>query len=173
MKYLMKSGVLYEEPQNIARAKIHNAMLGPVKEILQSGEPVLKTDIRCPKTGTSGDVRRKEYLLLDEQDHVVAEAHPDYAPGNDPTVSGWPICRMPMVDHAQVTIEGSPYLLTMHNSQNYTMSDTNGSEILRIMHQGLSGGWAVDDTHGFPPAEICGLFTFCRYIERENEFLTV
>lgn len=61
----------------------------------------------------------------------------------------------------------------MHNSQNYSLINNANSEVLRIMHKGISGGWIVEDTCGFLPEIICGIFIFCRYIEQENEFLIV
>ena len=33
---------------------------------------------------------------------VLMYTNPDYAEGNDPTVVGWPLCRMPRVDHAKL-----------------------------------------------------------------------
>lgn len=65
------------------------------------------------------------------------------------------------------------YVLTMHNSQNYSLMDTNDLEVLCIMHKGIAGGWMVESNCGFAPEIICGIFTFCRYIEQENEFLIV
>ena len=61
----------------------------------------------------------------------------------------------------------------MHNSQNYSLINAHNSEVLRIMHKGIAGGWAVEDICGFVPEIICGIFIFCRYIEQENEFLIV
>ena len=70
-------------------------------------------------------------------------------------------------------VNGEEYLLTMHNSQNYSLINAHNSEVLRIMHKGIAGGWAVEDICGFVPEIICGIFIFCRYIEQENEFLIV
>ena len=70
-------------------------------------------------------------------------------------------------------IQNQHFLLTMNNSQNYSLWDDQHTEILRIMHKGLSGGWRIEDNHGFAFEVICGLFSFCRYIEQENEFLIV
>ena len=70
-------------------------------------------------------------------------------------------------------IEEQEYDLTMHNAQNYSMKDQAGYVILQIMHRGLMGGWLLHDDHGFAPEVLCGIFTFCIYIEQENEFLVV
>ena len=174
MRYTVKSGVLYEEQSCQTLAKIKSSLTGPVKKIFRnSDEPVLKTDIRHLNTEKydSGDVRCREYILINREDEMIAAARPGYAEGNDPAVTGWPICRMPKVDHAQITIKGEIYYLTMHNSQNYALKDSKGHEILRIMHKGITGGWSVEDDQGFTPEILWGLFIFCRYIQQENEFL--
>lgn len=176
MRYTIKAGVLYGEQPQQALAKIKSTFMGPVKKILrEKDETVLKTDIRCKDIELEhrGDVRRREYILVNCLNEIIASAHPGYADGDDPAVVGWPVCRLPKVDHAKLMIEEDDYLLTMHNSQNYALRDAGGYEILRIMHKGLSGGWSLEDDHGFAPEILCGLFTFCRYIEKENEFLIV
>ncbi|MBQ4552448.1 MAG: hypothetical protein IJA59_05820 [Clostridia bacterium] len=70
-------------------------------------------------------------------------------------------------------MNGEEYLLTMHNSQNYSLTNNGNSEVLCIKHKGIAGGWTVEDICGFAPEIICGIFIFCRYIEQENEFLIV
>lgn len=122
---------------------------------------------------SSGDVRNREYILTGSKSQLMGSARPGYAGGDDPDVVGWPICRMPRVDHAHVSIGVTEYVLTMHNSQNYSLVDTNDSEVLRIMHKRIVGGWIVESNCDFAPDIICGIFTFCRYIEQENEFLIV
>lgn len=176
MKYTMNAGVLYREPSPCPLAKIKSNFLGPTKKIyLQDDAPALKTDI-CNLNDTDkqlGDVRNRLYILIDRENRRIIEAHPGYAEGEDPNVIGWPICRLPRVDHAQICFRGTMYTLTMHNSQNYSLRDEKGYEILRIMHRGICGGWIFEDDHGFAPEILCGLFVFCRYIEQENEFLVV
>ena len=175
MQYTIKSGVLYNETQT-ALAKIESALLGPQRKIFSiTNETLLTADIRYldDSKAISGDVRNREYILTDTKNQLIGSAHPGYAEGDDPNVVGWPICRMPRVDHAHVSVGETEYVLTMHNSQNYSLMDTNDSEVLRIMHKGIAGGWMVESNCGFAPEMICGIFTFCRYIEQENEFLIV
>jgi len=119
------------------------------------------------------DVRNREYILTDNGNQLICSARPGYADGDDPNVVGWPICRMPRVDHANIVVNSEEYFLTMHNSQNYSLINAHNSEVLRIMHKGIAGGWAVEDHSGFTPENICGIFIFCRYIEQENELLIV
>ena len=175
MQYTIKSGVLYNEAQT-ALAKIKSALLGPQRKIFSiTNETLLTADIRYldESKASSGDVRNREYILTDTKNQLIGSAHPGYAEGDDPNVVGWPICRMPRVDHADLVMNGKEFLLTMHNSQNYSLMDTNDLEVLCIMHKGIAGGWMVESNCGFAPEIICGIFTFCRYIEQENEFLIV
>ena len=176
MQYTIKAGVLYKNDSQFALTKIKSALLGPQRKIYSiAGEQLLTADICYPdksKVG-SGDVRNREYILTDMKNQLIASARPGYADGDDPDVVGCPICRMPRIDHAEIVMNGKEYLLTMHNSQNYSLMSNGNSEILRIMHRGIAGGWTVEDCYGFAPEMICGIFTFCRYIEQENEFLIV
>lgn len=175
MQYTIKSGVLYNETQT-ALAKIKSALLGPQRKIFSiTNETLLTADIRYldESKASSGDVRNREYILTGSENRLLGSARPGYADGDDPDVVGWPIYRMPRVDHANIVVNGEEFLLTMHNSQNYSLINTHNSEVLRIMHKGIAGGWAVEDIYGFVPEIICGIFTFCRYIEQENEFLIV
>ena len=176
MKYTIKAGVLYKNESQLALARIKSALLGPQRNIFSiEGKLLLTADVRYldESKASSGDVRNREYLLTDNENQLVGSARPGYADGDNPDVVGWPICRMPRVDHANVSIDEKKYILTMHNSQNYFLVDTNDSEALHIMHKGISGGWMVESNCGFTPEIICGIFIFCRYIEQENEFLIV
>lgn len=175
MQYTIKSGVLYNETQT-ALAKIKSALLGPQRKIFSiTNETLLTADIRYldESKASSGDVRNREYILTNTKNQLIGSAHPGYAEGDDPNVVGWPICRMPRVDHADLVMNGKEFLLTMHNSQNYSLMDIGSSEVLRIMHKGIAGGWSVEDCYGFAPEILCSIFIFCRYIEQENEFLIV
>ena len=175
MQYTIKSGVLYNEAQT-ALAKIKSALPGPQRKIFSiTNETLLTADIRYldESKASSGDVRNREYILTGSENRLLGSARPGYADGDDTDVVGWPICRVPRVDHAHVSVGETEYVLTRHNSQNYSLMDTNDSEVLCIMHKGIAGGWMVESNCGFAPEIICGIFTFCRYIEQENEFLIV
>ena len=175
MRYTIKSGVLYNESQT-ALATIKSVLLGPQRKIISmTNETLLTTDIRFldELKVSSGDVRNREYILTDSESRLLGSARPGYADEDDPNVAGWPICRMPRVDHANVSIGAETYVLTMNNSQNYSLTDINHLEVIRIMHKGINGGWMVESNCEFAPEIICAIFTFCRYIEQENEFLIV
>lgn len=176
MRYTMKSGVLFSDHPYQKVARIKGEIIGNEKRIFRCDEqPILTTAISYidEQKKHSGDVRDKKYIMQNCRDEIVASANPYYAPEDDPSVMGWPICRAPRVDHARIVIGDAEYLLTMHNSQNYSLRDSQSSEILRVLHRGLPGGWILEDEHGFAPEILCGLFAFCRYIEQENEFIVV
>lgn len=42
-----------------------------------------------------------------------------------------------------------------------------------IVHRGVTGGWDIDAPAAMSAGLVCGLYVFSRYLERENEFLTV
>jgi len=174
MNYTMKSGILYTGQTILFRLK--GAFCGPERSILRpDGTLALLTQIRNldPPEGKSGHVRCREYLVSDSEGNTCALAKPDYADGSDPDINGWPLYGIPRVDHARFFYQNSEYLLKMQNSQNYFLSDPSGSPIVQILHKGLAGGWNIETTSQIPPEMICAIFVFCRYIERENEFLVV
>lgn len=176
MQYTIKAGVLYKNEPQRALARIKSSLIGPQRKIFSVADELLLTaDIRNLDKAEEGfsDVINREYILTDNGRQIICSARPEYADGDDPNIEGWPICRMPRVDHASIVVNGEEYLLTMHNSQNYSLKDTNHTEVVRIMHKGIAGGWAVEDICDFAPEFICGIFIFCRYIEQENEFLIV
>ena len=74
---------------------------------------------------------------------------------------------------AKVVIGGGEYTLCMENEQNYIVLDDSNTEVIRIVHKGITGGWKIENGRDFSPEVLCGVFIFCRYIEQENEFLMV
>lgn len=172
MQYMIKSGVLYNETQT-ALLKIKRALPGPQRKIYSiAGALLLTVDVRYlnESKASIGDVRSREYILTDGERRLIGSARPGYADGDNPDVAGWPLYRMPKVDHAHLSVCETEYVLIMHNSQNYSLVDINDSEVLRITHKGIAGGWMVESNDDFAPEIICGIFIFCRYIEQENEF---
>jgi len=176
MQYMMKSGNLYKDKDMTILAKTKSVLVGPIKKIYNSaGNLILEVNIRYldEAKAHTGDVRNREYTLTDYKGNLIASAFPEYADGDDPNVVGWPICRMPKVDHANINVSGNEYTLTMNNSKKYTMKNRNNVVVLSILHNGIMGGWLLEDSHGFAPEILCGIFTFCRYMEQENELLVI
>lgn len=176
MRYVIKSGIVFlpEEERTLAHIK---SMRGRAAKTicLADNEMQYQTDINVMDAPPekSGDVRYRVYTLKKDSGEVLMEAHPGYAREDDPDMVGWPICRAPKVDHAEVWIAGNRYTLVMHNSQNYTLQDESGASVLQMMHRGIAGGWVINTTELFPVPVFCGVFLFCRYIEQENEFIVV
>lgn len=173
-KYLMLSGVLSRVDTNEELAKISNIVLGPEKRIrLAKTKTEYRTEtIRDKKTFDATTLKGLEYRLLDCSGNPVIRAFPHYAPEDDPSIKGWPLNRLPRINTLQFEMNGH-YVLTMLNSSNYSLCREDGSEVMRIIHRGLIGGWNIEEWSDFSPEIICGLFVFCRYLEHENEFETV
>lgn len=174
MKYMMKAGVLYQQDRVAARIK--SSLSGPSKKVLSAdGRLLLQTDI-CSIDAPlerQGDVRFRTYTMTVGQNEPFAAAKPNYAEGDDPMTIGWPVCRLPKVNNAEVQINGRTYCLTMQNSQSYLLMESPQKVAIQILHRGLIGGWDIEAAEDFGPELICGIFIFCRYIEQENEFLIV
>lgn len=174
MEYIMKSGNLFLN--SVLLACIKRTPVGLGKKILDAGgRVVLYTeilDLEAP-AGERGNVHYRQYVMLDGNGEECAAARPGYAQGEDPSVAGWPLCRMPRADHAWLSIGGNGYLLAMKDSQEYSLSGKDGEILVRVAHRGLCGGWAIEAASVFRPEMVCGIFIFCRYIEQENEFLVV
>lgn len=174
MKYIMRAGALYN--QNDMLAQIKGVLVGPEKRIFSAdGTLLLQTNIRNlnDPMSKSGNVRFRQYVLTDIEGTECAVAKPDYAKDDDPEAVGWPVCRMPKVDHAQIQMRDNTYFLTMRNDQNYLLENAIGENVVQIFHRGLMGGWDIEANDDFSPEIICGIFVFCKYMEQENEFLVV
>ena len=174
MTYIMRAGTLYFN--DIVSARIKGTFIGSEKKIYSANDSILMyTDIANLELppNKAGNVRYRQYILFDGSGNKCAVANPDYAEGDDPTVVGWPLCRMPRVDHAKVVFDKNEYLLVMQNNQNYLLSDKSGKSVMQIFHRGIVGGWNIEAMDDFAPEIICGIFVFCKYIEQENEFLFV
>lgn len=173
MHYVIQTGILFSgENQPLMRLK--GAFSGQEKTICTpDGTIAMRTMIRVfPQDGEyGGDVRNHEYVLLNEDGTTAATARPEYVKESDPT--GWPVCRMPRVDHATVFLRGKEYCLIFQNSQNYTLTDSSNRMCVQIYHRGLMGGWNVEADDTFLPGELCGIFAFCRYLEQENEAMMI
>ena len=174
MFYQMRAGVLYEEGGRVL-ARIRGSLCGSEKQVLSpEGELLLRTEIqRLGEEAPTGDVREKAYRMYAADGRECAAAQPYYAEEEDPNLVGWPICRLPHVDRARLTAGGTVYLLFMQNAQNYLLLTGSGRHVVQVLHRGVAGGWRLETAEEVPVGFLCGLFIFCRYLEKENEFLVV
>ncbi|SBV98845.1 conserved hypothetical protein [uncultured Eubacteriales bacterium] len=177
MNFLLKSGTLYWTdggPYGPALADIRNRLCGSEKQIIAGGEQFLsKIRMEVPPEELPPGSCPKQYLLKNSEGEVLLSGIPRYADGDDPSVVGWPIYRMPRVNSAELLFQGRSGLLQMINSQNYRLTAPSGKEMLTLLHRGIIGGWSLETAEEFSPELLCGIFIFCRYIEQENEFTTV
>lgn len=175
MQYLMKSGGLYG-PEDRCLCRLQGVLFSQGKTICSSdGTPVLQLRVRelDPRPERQGDVRSRAYILEDLRGGEVASARPGYAPEEDPLVAGWPVCRAPRVDHADVMLGRESYVLEMRSSRHYAMMDARGAAAVQVVHRGMMGGWTLETEQAFSPEVLCAVFAFCRYLEKENEFMVV
>lgn len=172
----LKFGILFTPDGTERCAQIKSTILGARKKIFVFGNHThYETSIRIMDIPAhqSGDVRCRIYTLKTNAGDVLMTASPNYSYGYDPDVDGWPICHAPQVDHAYVEIKGRTHLLTMHNRRNYTLATENGTIWARIYKNTFSVKWTISISNRLSPELICGLYIFCRYLERENEFIVI
>ncbi len=173
MKYRLMSGTLYSD-KNEPLATIHQEFCTQEKQISTAdGKHTCHTSVLSDRNDFRGDVHHKKYICTDESGSALLSADPEYREHEDPSEAGWPVNRMPVVDHAVVNMFGTQYCLVMENSGRYILSAPGGKNVLSIIHRGLKGGWNLDSSLRISPEILCGIFSFCRYIEQENEFLIV
>lgn len=175
MQYLMKSGTLWI-PGGGTLCTLQKILFQTEKRVFRNdGTAALR--VYMEKSGEApekqGDVRFHTYLMEDPQGKRIATAKPAYSPGEDPDIAGWPVCRMPRADRAQLKLRDKSYLLIMLNSQNYVLKDEKDNTVLQVLHRGMIGGWTIEGELAEPPEVLCGLFAFCRYLEQENEMMIV
>lgn len=175
MKYCFKAGVLYAADGEKPLASIR-AVLGAQRRNIfaPDGGLLAHTEVR-PRPGLCGaeqGVERREYVLYDRGEKECAVARPAYCAQDDPSVAGWPVCRTPRADSARLSANGKEAVLQMFDSAHYRLQTADGV-LVQLTHRGMRGGWDMEARAGLSAVFLCGVFLFCRYLERENEFPTV
>ena len=166
--YTIRSGILTRESDGKKLLRIANAPVMWEKRIFNMEGIILgRTVIRGER---NGHIRGRNYVLLDTLGKTCAVVRPGYAKGEDPEEIGWPIHRMPRVDHAEVMIDGELCMLTMHSAHHYTLSKIGKVCRAQLTHRGLCGGWQIESEQGFSPKILSAFYVFCRYMEQENDF---
>lgn len=174
MTYRMKAGVLYGGKAQDPLVRLEGRLCTREKQIVDGmGQLILRAVIR--ETEASGSQNRPReghtYLLEYPSGGCYAQAWPvcDDQEGFGPP----PLNQMPRIDHARVRMGEQEYLLIMQNSRTYGLLDRSGKKLVQIEHRGVTGGWQIETWQEFTPPFLCGLFVFCRYLERENELMIV
>ncbi|WP_202613453.1 hypothetical protein [Merdibacter massiliensis] len=172
MKYVMKSGSLMSNGQQLVY--ITGSLVQTDKKVVnKAGTVLLELDIVDLETENLEEELDHQYVMYNKERKVILSAFPAYAENNRPSEVGWPVCRMPKVDHAIIKAKNSEYTLQMLNNQNYCLYDIKKEIMVQIYHRGIGGGWNIETKCQFEPEILCGLFVFCKYLEKENEFLIV
>lgn len=177
MKYIIKSGSLYEVNQNHMGKKLVSlkSPFYTVKKTLLSseGRPCLFTDIK--QSDILKGNQKKTYMLLDENGHAVLTGFPGYAASSCLSGAAQSLSHAPRMDHIEITVEPDKTALTlaMLNSQNYRLTDSENRMAAEIFHNGIAGGWTIETEKDFSPFILMGLYIFSRYLDKENEFLVV
>ena len=170
--YVIRGGCLYNEGKPVM--SIRTTLGSQEMEIIDSAQkPIFKTSVVDADEVSpvkSGDVRNKRYVIRDMEGHTYASGRPEYANSEAPEKKGWPVNRLPMADDVDMYMEDRHFHIHMNNSRNYDISDGKGAHSMNIRHKGLKGGWDIETEGRLKPEDICGIFVFCRYLERENEF---
>ena len=176
MIYYLTAGVLCAADEAQPLAHIRGCLCGTEKQVFdRDNSLLLRTDIRLlgPDSQSMEAVPAREYVMYGPDGSEIALAKPRCSAGDAPSAASWPVCRMPRADEAVLTMEGREYTLVMENVQNYVLTDAWGQCTVRIIHRGMSGGWRLDVSQPLSAPFLCGLFIFCRYLEKENEFVVV
>ncbi len=174
-RYCIRSGNLFAVEDDRPAVRLEFLKLSPLgnrKRVFASdGRMELETNIEMTGQGTS--LRNRRYTMTDPQGGVLAVGSPEYEESDDPDTVGWSIYRVPCVDHVLIKGPNSDFSLRMLNSQNYRLLDAKGRIVFELIHHGLCGGWNIEAEDCFEPKMLLGFFIFCRYLEQENEFVTV
>ena len=168
MRYTLTAGALRRGTERETLCRIRG--LGERRRIEDAANCVcLNVHLRRNGKDRTGDVRFHRYAALDAAGREIAAAVPDYAPAEEPESAGWPLSRMPRADRARMMWRGQAYSLTMRSPCRYLLLDGFGQEAACIARRGLAGTWQIDARDVFPPALLCAVFVFCRWLEKENE----
>lgn len=66
----------------------------------------MRTEIHNLKipAGEKGNICYRQYIMFDKDGKKCATAKPKYAQDDNPAITGWPVNRMPKIDHAQRSV---------------------------------------------------------------------
>ena len=167
MKYLIKAGKLYildNERPSTKLACLKMPYYPTRKTILSpDGRIKLYADI---KTCEGGEHSLEQiYILSDSLNQTILSGSPVF-PENLSLLNGQPVNQIKFImDH-------KGYDLFMRSSEEYCIMDEESWVTVRLVHNIKGGGWNVDADPVFSPFILMGLFIFCRYLDRENEYVS-
>ena len=154
MKYIIQHGKLKDlEGKTLLCSSAHGS-----KRTIQDSQTVIETRIE-------DDNGSRCYVASDEKT-VIARLHPLFSRKDDPSLYGWPVNRMPVLDRAEGVLKGKSVVLRRDKADEYSLVE-NGESVARIRHRGIAGGWDVTGTLSQDDAMI--FYVFARYLEKDNE----
>lgn len=170
MKYYLKSKVFYDE-KNVRHAYIQSTS-SYLKSHIRSadGKEILTTELRM---NSSYDARKHEYLLTDSNSKTIASAHPHYATSDTPEIYGWPLCRTPEIDNLSLKVNENSYQIIRIGYPKYEIRDSSGKLVLGLSYSLIAKQWSVYTNNHFAPTIICGIVSFCQYLEFENDAIFI
>lgn len=170
MKYYLVLGTMYSDNDNTKLIHIKSSFFSSKKQIIASdGTLQLQTNI----LNFVPDVRSHEYVLTDMHENRIAIATPDYAKQENPDTHKYPINRAPLVDHAKLLICNKEFNLVRMCVNCYEVYDLSSQAVVKIYRSKATWKWLIDAEAEFVPAVLCGIFVFCKYLEKENELIVI
>ena len=188
MKYIMKAGKLYLDGAVLIQCR--NRMISPGKIICdKEGRELLYTEIfqkdknqaatvntwqKDDNNAEYRDISGRRYLIREMDGSVCASAAPFYAAEEKLSENGFPVCRMPRVDHAVLDIRGKAFVLIRRKWGEYVLQDEKGQVLMQIRYTGVIGQqYEIETFAAWEPEMIAGIVQLGRYMERESEFLNI
>ena len=163
MKYLIKAGSLYQIDNGRPGTKLAclKSPYYPVKKTILSPDGRIRLFAEIRPSGN----REQMYILSDSLNQIILSGSPGYS-------KNLTISSEPHLNQIKITLEHRIYNLFMKNTQECLMMDENSWVSAKLTHRGTGGGWLLEADPVFSPYILMGLFIFCRYLDKENEFLT-
>ncbi|MDF2886224.1 MAG: hypothetical protein K0R23_609 [Lacrimispora sp.] len=167
MKYLIKAGNLYQIDNERPSTKLACLKMPyyPTRKTILSPDGRIKLYADIKTCEGSERSREQIYILSDPLNQTLLSGSPVYLE-NLSLLSG------PPVNHIILAMEHKVYDLFMRSSQEYCIMDENSWVTVRLEHRIKEGGWFVEADPEFSPFILMGLFIFCRYLDKENEFVS-
>ena len=167
MKYLIKTGKLYQIDNGRPGAKLAclKPPYYPVRKTILSPDGSIKlyADIKTCKGSEPN--RDQLYILSDSLNQTILSGSPVYTK------------KLLLLDgiaanQIKLTMDHKPYNIYMKSCQEYCIMDENSWVAARLEHNPKGGGWLVESYPVFNPFILMGIFIFCRYLDKNNEFMT-
>ncbi len=174
MKYLIKSSALFTYEDNKMIARIRGHLFSDKENVsMQDNDRHYIANITMADLSPDSicDVHNREYTLKCG-DETLMSAHPGYADDGHPDPDCWHAYGAQKVDHANVTVCSSDYVLLRQSSKKFALQTDGGETVLHIDYNKASHGWTLDPSAEFDPLQLCGFYIFSRYLEQENQLMT-